>query len=98
LTKEGKLLAQTQTAHVLVLMFELVNDSLKAVVAQQLNKLVAENGYHLTTGFVGTPYLCFALSNNGYHDTAIRLLLQDSYPGWLYSVAKGATTMWEHWD
>lgn len=56
------------------------------------------NNDHLTTGFVGTPYLCFALSNNGYHHTAVELLLQESYPGWLYSVSKGATTIWEYWN
>ncbi|WP_332310347.1 hypothetical protein [Metabacillus litoralis] len=52
----------------------------------------------LTTGFVGTPYLCIALSENGYHCTAEKLLLQETYPSWLYSIKKGATTIWEHWD
>ncbi|GIQ63518.1 alfa-L-rhamnosidase [Paenibacillus cisolokensis] len=97
-TKTGRIACPTQTAHVLALVFDLVEESVKARVAEDLNALIVENDYHLTTGFVGTPHLCFALSNNGYHTTAIRLLLQDSYPGWLYSVSKGATTIWEHWD
>ncbi|HEX7058158.1 MAG TPA: family 78 glycoside hydrolase catalytic domain [Bacilli bacterium] len=98
LTASGRVAAPTQTAHVLTLMFDLAEESVRARVAKDLNALIVENGYHLMTGFVGTPYLCFALSNHGYHDTAVRLLLQESYPGWLYSVSKGATTIWEHWD
>lgn len=98
MTKRGRIASPTQTAHILALMFDLVDESVKDRVAEDLNNLIVENDYHLTTGFVGTPYLCFALSNSGYHTTAVRLLLQESYPGWLYSVSKGATTIWEHWD
>lgn len=97
-TKTGRIASPTQTAHILALVFDLVDESVKGRVAEDLNSLIVENDYHLTTGFVGTPYLCFALSNSGYHTTAVRLLLQESYPGWLYSVSKGATTIWEHWD
>lgn len=97
-TGRGRMAAPTQTAHVLALVFDLLEPALRARVARDLNDLVVSNGYHLTTGFVGTPYLCFALSDNGYHETAVRLLLQSSYPGWLYSVSQGATTIWEHWD
>ncbi|WP_160720564.1 alpha-L-rhamnosidase [Bacillus sp. USDA818B3_A] len=98
ITPLGRLAAPTQTAHVLTLIFDLVDGERKERVAKDLNQLVLENDYHLTTGFVGTPYLCFALSNNGYHETAVKLLLQDTYPSWLYSITKGATTIWEHWD
>jgi len=97
-TARGRIAAPTQTAHVLALMFNLVEPEMKIRVAADLNDLIVSNDYHLTTGFVGTPYLCFALSDNGYHQTAVRLLLQESYPGWLYSVSQGATTIWEHWD
>lgn len=98
ITPAGRIAAPTQTAHVLALMFDLVDDETRPRVAQDLNDLIVDSNFHLTTGFVGTPYICFALSDNGYHDTALKLLLQDSYPGWLYSVSKGATTIWEHWD
>lgn len=60
--------------------------------------MIRENDYRLTTGFVGTPYLLHVLSQNGYADIAYTLLLQDRFPSWLYSVKKGATTIWEHWD
>ncbi len=52
----------------------------------------------MTTGFVGTPYLLHALSQNGAHDMAYQLLTREEYPSWLYQVLRGATTMWEHID
>lgn len=98
ITPAGRIASPTQTAHALVLMFGLADGTVKDRISHDLNELVVQNDYHLTTGFVGTPYLCQALSDNGYHDTAVKLLLQQSYPSWLYSVTKGATTIWEHWD
>lgn len=98
ISKNGRLTAPTQTAHVLALTFDLVDGIVRERVARDLNNLILDNDYHLTTGFVGTPYLNFALSNNGYHETAVRLLLQETYPSWLYAINKGATTIWEHWD
>ena len=60
--------------------------------------LIHQSGDHLTTGFVGTPYLLHALSENGYTPLAYTLLLQQTPPSWLFSVLQGATTIWEHWD
>ncbi|CAG7618591.1 Alpha-L-rhamnosidase [Paenibacillus solanacearum] len=97
-TPAGRLAAPTQTAYVLALMFGLVEGDVKRRVAGTLAAMVRQNKDRLTTGFVGTPYLCHALSQNGYHETAVKLVLQKEYPSWLYSVLKGATTMWEHWD
>ena len=59
--------------------------------------MVAENGYHLNTGFLSTPFLCEVLAKYGYADTAYKLLLQDTAPSWLYEVKQGATTVWETW-
>src|SRR5690606_16869544 len=38
------------------------------------------------------------LTRFGYNDVAYRLLLQETYPSWLFQVKKGATTIWERWD
>ena len=86
----------TQTECVLALYFNLIDD--KAKIAKQLNNMIISNGNKLKTGFVGTPYLLYALSENGYTETAYSLLLQEEYPSWLYEVNHGATTVWEHWD
>jgi len=87
---------KTQTEHAIALRFGLAKDMKKT--AASLDKMIKDNGNKLTTGFVGTPYLLHALSENGYMDTAYTLLLQEEYPSWLFSVTMGATTMWEHWD
>lgn len=86
----------TQTECVLALYFNLTDNKKK--VAKQLNDMIVSNGNKLKTGFVGTPYLLYALSENGYTETAYSLLLQEEYPSWLYEVNHGATTIWEHWD
>ena len=86
---------ETQTAAVLALHFGITDNAPET--AKQLNDLVTECG-HLKTGFVGTPYLLHALSDNGYTETAYSLLLREEYPSWLFSVKMGATTIWEHWD
>lgn len=92
----GKLACNTQTAHVLALRFDLCED--KTALAASLAKMIEDNGTHLSTGFVGTPYLLHVLTENGYGKIAYSLLLQESFPSWLYSVKMGATTIWEHWD
>lgn len=95
---DGKMLTPTQTAYVLALHFDMLPDSFKTRAAERLSELVWLNNNHLSTGFLGTPYLLHALSNNGYTDVAFNLLNQDSCPSWLYPVKMGATTIWEKWD
>ena len=92
----GRLTCDTQTAYVLALAFDLVGK--KQPYADRLAEKIHENGDKLQTGFVGTPYLLRALSENGYTELAYTLLLQTEFPSWLYPVTRGATTMWEHWD
>ena len=88
----------TQTAIVLILHFGLCKEDERAALAEKLAEMIRANGNRMTTGFVGTPYLLHALSDNGYTDLAYTLLLQEKNPSWLYSVTHGATTMWEHWN
>ena len=88
---------RTQTEYILALHFGLLNGSY-ADVAKGLAEKVVSDGCHLTSGFVGTPYLLHALSKNGQADLAYTLLLREDYPSWLYPVTKGATTVWERWD
>ncbi len=86
----------TQTECVLALHFGLAAEPTK--VTEKLVSLIEERGNTLTTGFVGTPYLLYALAENGRTDVAYSLLLQEKFPSWLFSVNSGATTIWEHWD
>ena len=97
-TKTGRLVSETQTAQTLALHFGLVEEKDRAAIADRLEQNIAAHKTHLTTGFIGTPYLCLALSDNGKHELAGKLLLQEEAPGWLYEVKLGATTIWERWN
>lgn len=97
-TPNGRLLSNTQTAHVLALHFDMLPDAQRAATAQRLAENIKSYDNHLTTGFLGTPYLCHVLSRFGYDTVAYDLLLQETYPSWLYPVKMGATTIWERWD
>ncbi|TKG92899.1 alpha-L-rhamnosidase [Puteibacter caeruleilacunae] len=97
MTPNGRLLSNTQTSYCMGIEFELTPDSLKERAAQLLAEDVRLHK-HLTTGFLGTPMISFILSDYGYYDEAFMLLMRKKYPGWLYPVTKGATTIWERWD
>lgn len=98
ITPAGRVSVATQTACVLALMFGLVEGKAEERTVAKLIELLEESQYHLTTGFVGTPYLNLVLAGAGHYDAAYKLLLQTDYPSWLYQVTRGATTIWEHWD
>ncbi|HMJ68237.1 MAG TPA: glycoside hydrolase family 78 protein [Cyclobacteriaceae bacterium] len=97
-TPNGRLVSGTQTAFVLALHFDMLPESMRAETAKRLADNIASYNNHLTTGFLGTPYLCHVLSRFGYNDVAYKLLMQETYPSWLYPVKMGATTIWERWD
>ncbi|MBS1508352.1 MAG: family 78 glycoside hydrolase catalytic domain [Bacteroidetes bacterium] len=97
-TPNGHLVSSTQTAYVLALNFDMLPEGMRKQAADFLVKNIKSYGTHLTTGFLGTPYLTHVLTRFGYTDVAYQLLLQESYPSWLYPVKLGATTIWERWD
>jgi alpha-L-rhamnosidase len=97
-TDTGRLVSETQTACILALHFGLVEERHRPRIIETLRKNLEKHDNHLATGFVGTPYLCHVLSENGLHDVAGKLLLQTEYPSWLYAVGLGATTIWERWN
>ena len=98
LAPDGSFPGGFQAAYVLALEFDLLPASIRPAVVAALVKDIRQHNDHLTTGFLGTPALNFALSNNGQTDTAYRLLLQETCPSWLYPITLGATTIWERWD
>ena len=96
--EDGRIMSDTQTAYVLALHFDLLPDDMREKAARNLVRAIEESDWHITTGFVGGPYITETLTNAGYLDVAYRLLLNETYPSWLYSVTQGATTIWERWD
>ncbi len=97
-SKNGRSTINTQTAHVVALHFDLVEPEVRERVRRDLQALLKKNNMHLKTGFIGTPYLCRTLSDNGASDSAYQIFFQEDYPSWLYEVLMGATTIWERWN
>lgn len=95
--KDGLCACHTQTGAAVAVMFG-ITDGKKMEEGTALSRRVSDNRNHLNTGFVGTTMLCPALSETGHHAQAVDLLLNEDYPGWLYSVNLGATTIWERWN
>ncbi len=95
---DGRLQVPSQAAHLFALGFDLLPEPERPRVFTDLVALLAENKHHLSTGFLGTPLLCPVLERFGRIDLALDLLLTETYPGWLYPVTLGATTMWERWN
>lgn len=97
-TQEGLIVSQTQTAYVLALHFDLLPEELRPAAVDTLVNDIEQRGWHLSTGFVGSPYLLHVLTRFGRLDVAYKLLFQKTWPSWLYAVTQGATTIWERWD
>ncbi len=97
-TGAGRLMSDTPTAYALALVFDLLPAEVRPAASARLADLVRENGYRISTGFVGTPVILDALTGAGYESEAGRLLLETGCPSWLYPVTMGATTVWERWD
>ncbi len=95
---DGRIHGNTQCCYAMALRFDLLPAELRPKAAQYLEDDIKAKGWHLSTGFVGVSYLLPVLTEAGKLDTAYRLLMQDTFPSWLFSVKHGATTVWERWD
>lgn len=96
--KRGRVASDCVTVYALAIHFGLLDDDCRMIAGNRLAELVREDGYHVSTGFAGTPYVTWALSETGHVEDAYRMLLQTDNPSWLYPVTMGATTTWERWD
>ena len=98
ITPDGLMSSGTQTSYVLALYFDLLPVEIRQRAAIALVRDIQKREKHLSTGFVGTSYLPFALTQLDRTDIAYDLLFQKTWPSWLYAVTQGATTIWERWD
>lgn len=98
ITKDKRLLNELQGLYVMAIAFGMVQDDTKRIFERRLEALVKAADYHLATGFLSTPFLLDVLWDAGFHDTACKVLYQDTCPSWLYGVKMGATTIWENWE
>jgi len=95
---EGKIHGDTQTVYVLALQFGLLTEELREKAIRHLTSDIKRRGDRLSTGFLGVGYLLPVLTDSGQLDVAYRLLTQEEFPSWMYSIKHGATTIWERWD
>ena len=95
---KGKLKNEFQSGYVLPLYYSIFIDNEKKAAAENLALIVKRNNYKIGTGFPGTPYILFALSDNGQEETAFKMLTNEECPSWLFQVKAGGTTIWERWD
>lgn len=95
-TQTGRLSVDTQAGYLIALKFHIYTD--KEVIIKQLRTRLKKDLYRIKTGFVGTPLFCQTLAENGLSDLAYEILLQEGFPGWLYAIDLGATTIWERWN
>lgn len=93
-----KVKKEFQTAYVLPLYYNMLEEEDRRMTAKNLVEMVRKDGYHINTGFPGTPYILFAMADNGYVEDAYQMLLTDTCPSWLYEIKVGGTTIWERWD
>jgi alpha-L-rhamnosidase len=95
---DGTIHSDAETVYALAIAFRLLDEEATQLSGKRLAELVAESGYHIQTGFAGTPYVLDGLTRTGHLGEAYQLLLQRECPSWLYPVTMGATTIWERWD
>jgi alpha-L-rhamnosidase len=95
---DGRIEDGSQTAYAVALQFDLLPTDLRSAAAQYLVESIKQRGGHLSTGFLGTPCLCPALTETDHQDVAYRLLNNDTYPSWGFMIKHGATTIWERWN
>jgi alpha-L-rhamnosidase len=95
---DGRVQSDCTTVYALAICFGLLDEADRAAAGDRLAELVRERDFRVTTGFAGTPFITWALSDTGHVDEAYGLLLERECPSWLYPVTMGATTVWERWD
>ena len=92
----GKLTVDTQTAYILALHYKIYRN--KEIILSDYKERIMMDMYKLKTGFTGTPLFLLTLFDNGLDIDAYRFLFNQKFPGWLYAVNLGATTIWERWN
>ena len=70
----------------------------KDVIIENLKERIKKDLYHIKAGFTGAPLFLLSLFDNGMDDYAYRILFNEKFPGWIYPINLGATTIWERWN
>ena len=95
----GRFRGKRSTVHALALNFRLVPDEDRAECARILNDYLLERDARIDYGTSGSASVIRALFENGYADTAYRVMTQPEFPGYAYWFEKlHLTTFPECWE
>ena len=94
--EDGILKLKTQTSYVLCLYYNIYINKTKLI--EEFKERLKEDLFRIKTGFTGTPLILLTLFDNNMEDIAYRILYNEEFPGWLYAINLGATTIWERWN
>jgi alpha-L-rhamnosidase len=97
-SKDGRILGDTQAGYALALSFELLGPAVQKLAFARLLKAFKPFGGALSTGILSTIRMLMELTRRGRVDEAYRLVLRREMPSWGYMVEHGGTTIWERWD
>ncbi len=95
---QGSYDRNSQTGNAMPLVLGLVAPEARPVVLESLAKIIEAGGNRVTAGDIGFYYVVQALLEGGRSDLLYEMLCQEEGPGYLYQLAKGATSLTEAWD
>lgn len=96
--QDGRIQGNTQAGYALALHFDLLPEKARPLAVKHvIEGLAAYNG-HMSTGFHSTYRMMLELTRAGHNEAAYRLIGQNTFPSWGYTIENGATTIWERWD
>ncbi len=98
LQESGGVNPRTQSAEAFALQLGLVPPpDRQRRVEWLLDDIRRTNNGHLSTGIFGTKFTLDVLSREGHAQAVYDVVTRETFPGWGYMIANGATTLWEHW-
>jgi alpha-L-rhamnosidase len=89
---------ESQTANAMPLCLNLVPAGRASAVLDNLVRDIRKRADRVTAGDVGFYYVVQALLNGGRSDVLYDMLCQTNGPGYMYQLAKNATSLTEAWD
>ena len=60
-------------------------------------KKLRDNRHKVDFGIFGSVWIPRVLGDYGYAEDVVEMLLQPEFPGYVYMLRQGATTLWETW-
>ena len=77
---DGRVLSDCPTVYALAIAFGLLDEPRRQLAGDRLAELAAENGYRVSTGFAGTPYISDALTITGHLDRCLQAAVGAGVP------------------